>query len=79
MEEFRIDEGEKWDLMCTRRVSAGEDVEFFIRDAYLKVDGNSEDFEVMWQPSERWPCNKGREHIAYANARSGAQDWETER
>ena len=49
--EFRIDEGEKWDRMCTRRVSAGEDVEFFIRDAYLKVDGNSEDFEVMWQPS----------------------------
>ena len=64
--------------MCTRRVSAVEETEFFTRNAYLKVEGNNEDFEVMWEPPKHWPCNEGMPPIAFRYAKSGAQDWETE-
>ena len=76
--EFCMDEGEKWDRMCTRRVSAVEETEFFIRNAYMKVEGMDKDFEVMWVAPKHWPCNIGMSPIASRNAKSGARDWETE-
>ena len=74
--EFRLDEGEKGDRSCSRRVSASRGIEFFTAEAFLKV-GDEPEFEATWQPSEHWPCNEGRPHIAYNHAKSGAQDWET--
>ena len=73
-----MDEGEKWDRMCTRRASAVEETEFFTRNAYLKVEGMDKDFEVMWEAPKHWPCNIGMPPIAFRNAKSGARDWETE-
>ena len=76
-EEFRLDQGEKWDHSCTRRMSANRGIDWFTAEAFLKV-GEEPEFEVMWQPSEHWPCNEGRPNRAYNHTKSGAQDWETD-
>ena len=70
MVEFRTD-----DLGLGRRVSLFKDIDFFAGEGWAQV-GTGPRFDAMQTPAEEWPCNRGRQHRAFPNARSGIP-WRT--